>query len=308
MALRLTKLGPGQKKERGPFESEQRKTHQPSLVIKNDNIAEESGGKLPRPDRGTDAEITDSPDSYGKPRVVLLPVAPKMVHVFWDVNAGPHGRLKQQNGEDPRQAEAILRFHEGPDLVDKGATDHAFFDVIIDPHRQNSYVHLLDPGQSYLVEIGFKTQNGQFFPAARSNVAEMPRVCPVSETDNRDTSIPVNPEKFFSGKKIDEEPLGDNLDNLIDAGKTKATKKVEKNPEIFKDKNRFDEGILAQSSDQAEILKRRAVIFKHLQRTMPSHAARTIQFPGLNALVEGGRCFDLTALSEKKFMAGISSW
>jgi len=45
------------------------------------------------------------------------------------------------------------------------------------------YVHLWSPDKSYFVELGFKTEDSQFYPIARSNIAETPRARPAPQSD-----------------------------------------------------------------------------------------------------------------------------
>src|SRR5580693_588605 len=73
--------------------------------------------------------IGDLPSSYGKNRLVLLPVDPFLVYAYWDLAADP---------PPTAGARAILRFHESTVAV-KGSRS---FDVDLDLAAGHWYVNL----------------------------------------------------------------------------------------------------------------------------------------------------------------------
>ena len=125
-------------------------------------------------------------DSYGGTRLVLLPVEPYVVHVYWE--ATPEELEKAKDGVD-EESDAVLRFYDVPNDMTDSMDAHRFFDEQVDLESKSRYVHLGRPERSCFVELGLKTQNGSFFPIARSNVVKTPRAWPASGEDEHDTFV-----------------------------------------------------------------------------------------------------------------------
>jgi hypothetical protein len=108
--------------------------------------------------------------------VVLLPVEPYLVHVYWDVAAADLENA-QKNFSPPWTGRPILiiydvsgRYRDNPRHV---------FETEVKLHIPKCYVPLSNPTGSYIAELGLRFRNGQFVLLARSNFAHMPRAWPV---------------------------------------------------------------------------------------------------------------------------------
>ncbi|MGH2769902.1 MAG: DUF4912 domain-containing protein [Actinomycetota bacterium] len=117
-------------------------------------------------------EVGSSPDelpsSYGETRVVLLPVDPYLVHAYWDLSRSDRQRASSASG--------ALRFFDV-------TSAEARFDVEIELAARNWYVPLRSPGKSYRVELGRRTEDGEFVAIAGSNPIEMPRASPSADRE-----------------------------------------------------------------------------------------------------------------------------
>ncbi|MBU0484952.1 MAG: DUF4912 domain-containing protein [Proteobacteria bacterium] len=119
------------------------------------------------------------PGKYGVTSVVLLPVEPGKVHVYWDFvlrqasSFGNDSCLKTSAGDDPHRTKTILRFYE---VVAGGFDRH--FDLEVDAYAGSRYVEVPRPGGVYVVEFGFRAATGHFFPAMRSDVVQTPPPAP----------------------------------------------------------------------------------------------------------------------------------
>ena len=119
-----------------------------------------------RPDEAT------LPVSYGKTRLVLLVVDPKLVHAYWEVQQEKLQEVKSRMGNP---AQAVLRFH------DAGGS----FDVDVDLGARNWYVPLWSAGKSYSVELGLRGKDGTFARLAGSNAVVTPRSMPMAAVEER---------------------------------------------------------------------------------------------------------------------------
>jgi len=124
------------------------------------------------------SEPGDLPDLYGKNRIVLLPVEPYMLHVYWDVTPVELEKAKHQINEEHAQSQVILRCYDITNTISDGTNANGSFDVHIDLLSKCWYVHLWSPEKSYFIEMGFKTEKGRFYPIARSNIADIPPAWP----------------------------------------------------------------------------------------------------------------------------------
>ena len=118
----------------------------------------------PKPAGPSSLETGELPESYGVDKVVVLPVNPYLVHVYWDLS--PHHQSQPSTS-------GCLRFSEtgGPDS----------FDVNVDLAAKSWYVPLWSPDKRYSVELGLNGPAGEFVSLARSNPVETPRAWPVAE-------------------------------------------------------------------------------------------------------------------------------
>jgi hypothetical protein len=149
---------------------------------KQDKV-EESSSEALESHRTLTSEPGDLPGSYNETRVVLLPVEPYLLHVYWEVTPVELEKAKHQLFDEHGQSQAILRCYDVTNIVYDGMNAHGFFDVYIDLLSKSRYVHLWSPEKSYFVELGFKTEDGRFYPIARSNIAQIPPDWPAPKSD-----------------------------------------------------------------------------------------------------------------------------
>jgi hypothetical protein len=115
------------------------------------------------------------PAGYGETRVVLLPVDPYVVHVYWEVSERDAICLKDPAEEGSPRSQAVLRFHDVTSAPVGGLRAAEGFDVEIQVDVRNWYVRLLSPEKAYIVDLG------RFHHIARSNPAGTPRARPCKE-------------------------------------------------------------------------------------------------------------------------------
>jgi hypothetical protein len=225
-------------------------------------------------------DFCDLYEEYRESQVVLLPVKPYLIYVYWDVTSNDIEKAKQRLGGNYGHSKAVLRFYDVTDIIYDGTNAHDFFDVEIDLQSRDWYVDIWSPDKSYFVDLGFKTGDGFFLSLARSGVARTPCAWPASKVDEHYMLVAEDEEKGLSKIRVPGEPV---RDELIEYGK-------------------------AQAGDEI----RRSEPLKEEERTKEDKNARPINLPqnihgGIQAQFEKGRYFDLTEMSEKGFTFGISS-
>ena len=155
-----------------------------SRIAKEDKKTQKSLPDVPRPS-APDHAPTKAPDGA---RVVLLPVDPYLIHVYWTLTRENIAAARLPLGNEYERAEAVLRFYANHLASDRSGGFHSF-DVCVDLNAPNWYVHLRAPDRSYYVDLGVRTEDGRFFSFARSNVVEMPRHSPATGAEARDMLV-----------------------------------------------------------------------------------------------------------------------
>jgi hypothetical protein len=149
------------------------KTIGPPHRQKHDRV---KGSSFEPPDsyRELVSESGDLPGSYGETRIVLLPVEPYLLHVYWEVGSVELQKAREDLGDQYALSQAILRFYDVTNIVFDRTNARGFFDVDVDLEGKNSYVRVQSPDRSYCVELGLKTEDGRFHPITRSDVVATP--------------------------------------------------------------------------------------------------------------------------------------
>jgi hypothetical protein len=136
--------------------------------------------------RGTAAlehEGEELPDSDEETKVVLLPVNPYLVHVYWGIAANDREELERAFRRPGPRAQPVLRFYNITQVNLDATIAPSWFDVEINLRAGNWYVHLDSPARSYCIDLGLRTAGGAFHRLARSNVAETPRASPSEKVE-----------------------------------------------------------------------------------------------------------------------------
>lgn len=249
-------------------------THQTG---KHDKVEESSPEVLESP-RKVALEPIDLPDSYGETRVVLLPVEPYLLHVYWEVTPVELERAKYQIDDEPGQSQTILRCYDVTNILFDGMNAHGSFDVYIDLLAKSRYVHLWSPEKSYFVELGFKTEDGRFYPIARSNIAQIPPDWPAPKSDEHYMLVAGDYDLLQTvPAPIDVRP----------SHEPTPPKASQSEPELVSTAER-DRHFETRSISAAEENSSRAEVHKEKGHPKEGH-------------------IDLTEMSEKRFVSGVSS-
>ena len=244
------------------------------------------------------AELDVLPEFYGRTRVVLLPVDPYLMHVYWEIT--PRDMEQARRRTRGLQYQAALRFHDISETPSDRANSQNQFDVDIELAPHNWYVRLWSPEKRYFVDLGLRTEDGSFMKIARSNVADTPRAQPSTHIDEHYLPITVG----LQGQPAP--PIAVREEAL-------ALKQGAKVPDQ-------ERARIAVPIDMAESVRRRLAELYGRQPQPPSRATRLGPPPptGFTDLTEMSerrffsdlteRAFsDLTEMNERSFAPGISS-
>jgi hypothetical protein len=230
----------------------------------------------------------DLPAWYDETRVILLPVDPYLIHVYWDVASCDLEKAKRCLGRKSRQAQATLRFYDITNVIFDGTNAHSSFDVDIELQARSRYVPLWSPEKSYCVDLALKAPGGLFYVIARSNAAETPRAWPSPKVDERYMLVAEDYRRV--------EPAAQSSDSIKENSweerPSEQTTKREK----------------ALPFEPAKISAEKvAAIYPYRKWSLPP-AKPEVQLAVGFPQPEEKTYPDLTEMSERKFAFGVSSW
>lgn len=132
---------------------------------------EKKGVKDVKPER----DETIIPQRYYDNKIVLMVRDPYWCYVYWDITAELMAQKSREIKPEWGNYNLALRVYDITDMDFNGNNAHKFHDIGITDDANNWYINVWAAGRSYVVDIGFKTEKGQFIVIARSNTVEAPR-------------------------------------------------------------------------------------------------------------------------------------
>jgi hypothetical protein len=146
----------------------------------------ESGEELDAEELYARAQLEDDeiPGGDEETKVVLLPVNPHLLYVYWEFSARDLEEMSRVFSRLGPRARPVLRFYEtqtNPDSLNSASC----LEVAIALSAGKWYVRLEHPADSYCLDLGIYLGQGSFRLLARSNVAEIPKVCPSDKREER---------------------------------------------------------------------------------------------------------------------------
>lgn len=121
-----------------------------------------------------------------KSRVIVLPVDPNQVHVYWRIEATELREAELTFGEQVSGLRPVLRFHNITDASSGLKESDEFLDVRIELDALNSYVHLPKPSSRFFVDLGLRTEDCRFLVLARTTTVQTP---PASPSENESETL-----------------------------------------------------------------------------------------------------------------------
>ena len=226
-------------------------------------------------------------------RVAVMAVNPYLLHVYWQISQRDLADTRGTLGKSLANARPVLRFYDITCIIFDGTNAHQVFDVEVDLRTMKWNVPIWSADKSYVIDLGYKTADGGFYPMARSNVIRVPRAEPSAQLAEHYLRVeggqikslvpafadPVRPRKPVEAPRLNTEH-----------GIGKQTR------EPFEGKAQH---VKAGDSARAEHgLKEEGIIPRHAPRTViteqrPVHG---VSYP-----------FDLVHMAEVKFSFGFSS-
>jgi hypothetical protein len=118
-------------------------------------------------------------------KVVLLPVNPHLVYVYWEISARDLEDVSRVFSRLGPRARPLLRFYDTAQANFDSLNSGSWFEVAIALGAGKWYVRLENPASFYCVDLGLRLADGSFHRLARSNPTEMPKTGPSDKLEER---------------------------------------------------------------------------------------------------------------------------
>jgi len=114
------------------------------------------------------------PQNYGDNKVVLMVRDPWTFYAYWEIKKEVEDSVKAEiHKRGLKISKSVLRVYNipegGADPQEKMALEYELKDW-----ANSWYVHVSDPGEEWIADIGIVCDNGEFFRLARSNAVRTP--------------------------------------------------------------------------------------------------------------------------------------
>jgi len=129
------------------------------------------------------AAQAEIPWSYGRDRLVAMPVDPARLFVYWEVTDEGLAKATASLGSNQRESWINLRVYDVTGRIFDGTNAHGYFDHRLERWDRQWFFHIGKPTSQVVVEIGVKSDEGYFVRVARSGRVEFPRSEPVDTVE-----------------------------------------------------------------------------------------------------------------------------
>jgi hypothetical protein len=133
-----------------------------------------------------------------KDRLVVMVRGPYWLHAYWELTPAGIIRAQAALGEQWHSAKPMLRLVHVSSPGGSTSAERVLRDIAIHGGVKNWYVDVLDPPQTYRMEIGYLAANGRFFSLARSNTVTTPASGSSEKLDQHWTDVVENCDTIYA--------------------------------------------------------------------------------------------------------------
>ncbi|MDY7020598.1 MAG: DUF4912 domain-containing protein [Cyanobacteriota bacterium] len=131
-----------------------------------------------------DEGLTGLPGGYGETKIVLLPVDPDWIYVYWDIPNEDREKRRQQGGK-----QLGLRVYDVTEVDLDTQKPHSVEYHECDELAREWHIQVPMSDRDYLVEIGYLTQSKRWLMLARSLHVRVPPVYPSDREDYHQRTV-----------------------------------------------------------------------------------------------------------------------
>jgi hypothetical protein len=110
------------------------------------------------------------PRHYNQTEIRAMIRDPEWAYAYWDIKETELRKLKK----NPKYRGLYLRVHDVKDVRYDGSNSNSYFDIPLKMHDDHWYIHLPQPGSSYVLELIYINSRKPHI-LARSNIIHTPK-------------------------------------------------------------------------------------------------------------------------------------
>jgi hypothetical protein len=173
----------------------------PSRTVEAKEAVEAAKFELGQEDRtggsfaDVDEGLADLPSGYGESRIVLMPRDPQWAYTYWDVSNEHKEDLRRQGGQ-----QLALRIYDVSDINLEYQSPHSIQEYPSDELAREWYLPIPVSDRDYVVDIGYRANDGRWLVLARSTPVHVPPVYPSDWIE--DQFITVNFDEDLRGQTV----------------------------------------------------------------------------------------------------------
>ncbi len=142
---------------------------------------------------------TSIPQSYHQSYFRAMARDPEWIFAYWEINPDQIQKAKSSLGDDFESSKKIIRLIDVTVIQYDGTNSSSFTDVEVNDFATNWYLKVPQSDRSYLLEIGFLSPRGCFEVLIRSNVVQIPRAKPSTNTESEWNTVDTDELLRLSG-------------------------------------------------------------------------------------------------------------
>ncbi|AOX01167.1 Rho termination protein [Moorena producens PAL-8-15-08-1] len=142
-----------------------------------------------------DEGLAELPEGYGESRIVLMPRDPHWSYAYWDIPNEHKKELRSQGGQ-----QLALRLYDVTAIKLDDQSPHSIQEYPCDELAREWYLPMPVSDRDYVVEIGYRCEDGQWLVLARSAPIHAPPAYPSKWME--DQFITVNWNDNLQGKTV----------------------------------------------------------------------------------------------------------
>ena len=124
-------------------------------------------------DKTLETPITEGAQAHDQ--LVLVVCGPFWLHTWWEISGTLIARIRSAMGHLWHTADPVLRLYRIlNDTAEQNRREY-LADIIVHGGVYNWYISVDSPPSSFLVELGYKARDGQFFSLVSSNIVKTPQ-------------------------------------------------------------------------------------------------------------------------------------
>jgi hypothetical protein len=140
------------------------------------------------------------PPEYEEDILYMMPQGPQTMFVYWSLSEGTRKMAEHHFRTAWSDLPKVIKMYDVTDIVFHGHNAHKAFEMDVPEMTNNWFLHNLEPGRTYVADIGTRTFDGSFFTLLRGNAAE-------TSSLNEDVSLSEKVRRWKTDKQSEPEWL-----------------------------------------------------------------------------------------------------